>query len=470
MLVSPISPIPLIGIDRLIEIVPGPDFPTGGTILGRGGVRAAYHMGRGSVVVRAKATIETGKQGREAIIITEIPYQVNKAHLIEKIAELVREKRVEGISDLRDESDRDGMRIVIELKRDAVGDVVLNQLWRFTQLQSSFGCNMVALNGGRPEVFNLLDFIRAFVEFREEVVSRRTKFRLGKARDRAHVLVGLAIAVANIDEIIHLIRTAPDPNAARESMMARDWPAQDVAALVELIADPRHKVSHEGTYRLSDAQARAILELRLARLTALGRDEIADELNKIAAEIADYLDILRSRSRIMSIISDELNDVKSAYATPRKTDFVEWDADVEDEDLIQRQDMVVTVSHAGYIKRVPLSTYRAQRRGGKGRSGMQTRDEDFVSRLFVASTHTPILFFSSMGQAYKEKVWRLPEAAPNARGKALINMLPLDEGERITTIMPLPENEEDWDRLDVMFATAHGNVRRQQIVGFHAGQ
>ena len=457
---------PAIGIDRLIEIVPGPDFPTGGTILGRGGVRAAYHMGRGSVVVRAKATIETGKQGREAIIITEIPYQVNKAHLIEKIAELVREKRVEGISDLRDESDRDGMRIVIELKRDAVGDVVLNQLWRFTQLQSSFGCNMVALNGGRPEVFNLLDFIRAFVEFREEVVSRRTKFRLGKARDRAHVLVGLAIAVANIDEIIHLIRTAPDPNAARESMMARDWPAQDVAALVELIADPRHKVSHEGTYRLSDAQARAILELRLARLTALGRDEIADELNKIAAEIADYLDILRSRSRIMSIISDELNDVKSAYATPRKTDFVEWDADVEDEDLIQRQDMVVTVSHAGYIKRVPLSTYRAQRRGGKGRSGMQTRDEDFVSRLFVASTHTPILFFSSMGQAYKEKVWRLPEAAPNARGKALINMLPLDEGERITTIMPLPENEEDWDRLDVMFATAHGNVRRNKLSDF----
>ncbi|NBU15375.1 MAG: DNA gyrase subunit A, partial [Alphaproteobacteria bacterium] len=313
---------PAIGIDRLIEIVPGPDFPTGGTILGRGGVRAAYHIGRGSVVVRAKATIETGKQGREAIIITEIPYQVNKAHLIEKIAELVREKRVEGISDLRDESDRDGMRIVIELKRDAVGDVVLNQLWRFTQLQSSFGCNMVALNGGRPEVFNLLDFIRAFVEFREEVVSRRTKFRLGKARDRAHVLVGLAIAVANIDEIIHLIRTAPDPNTARESMMEREWPAQDVAALVELIADPRHKVSHEGTYRLSDAQARAILELRLARLTALGRDEIADELNKIAVEIADYLDILRSRSRIMSIISDELNEVKSAYATPRKTDFV----------------------------------------------------------------------------------------------------------------------------------------------------
>ncbi len=457
---------PAVSIDRLIEIVPGPDFPTGGTILGRGGVRAAYHLGRGSVVVRAKATVEAGKQGRETIIITEIPYQVNKSHLIEKIAELVREKRVEGISDLRDESDRDGMRIVIELKRDAVGDVVLNQLWRYTQLQASFGCNMVALNGGRPEVFTLFDFIRAFVEFREEVVSRRTKFRLGKARDRAHVLVGLAIAVANIDEVIQTIRTAPDPNTAREALMTRDWPARDVASLIELIDDPRHKVSSEGTYRLSDAQARAILELRLARLTALGRDEIADELNTIAAEIADYLDILRSRVRIMSIISNELIEVKTAYATPRRTAFSEWDADVEDEDLIQRQDMVVTVSHAGYIKRVPLSTYRAQRRGGKGRSGMQTRDEDFVSRLFVASTHTPILFFSSMGQAYKEKVWRLPEAAPNARGKALINMLPLDAGERITTIMPLPENEEDWDRLDVMFATANGNVRRNKLSDF----
>jgi len=457
---------PAIGIDKLIEIIPGPDFPTGGIILGRGGARQAYHLGRGSVVVRAKAEIEETKQGRSAIIITEIPYQVNKSVLIEKIAELVREKRIEGISDLRDESDRDGMRIVIELKRDAVGDVVLNQLWRFTQLQSSFGCNMVALNGGRPEVLNLLDFIRAFVEFREDVISRRTKFRLGKARDRAHVLVGLAIAVANIDEIIHLIRTAPDPNAAREAMMARDWPAEDVASLIALIDDPRHKVQADGTYKLSDAQARAILELRLARLTALGRDEIADELNKLAAEIADYLDILRSRPRIMAMIAAELNDVKASFATPRKTQFMDSDSDVEDEDLIQREDMVVTVSHAGYIKRVPLSTYRAQRRGGKGRSGMQTRDEDFVSRLFVASTHAPILFFSSLGQAYKEKVWRLPLSAPNARGKALINMLPLDAEERITTIMPLPENEEDWDRLDVMFATASGNVRRNKLSDF----
>ena len=457
---------PAISIDQLIEIVPGPDFPTGGTILGRGGVRNAYQLGRGSVMVRAKSSIEELRQGREAIIITEIPYQVNKSTLIEKIAELVREKKVEGISDLRDESDRDGMRIVIELKRDAVADVVLNQLWRFTQLQSSFGCNMVALNGGRPEVFTLLDFIRAFVEFREEVVSRRTKYRLGKARDRAHVLVGLAIAVANIDEVIHLIRTAPDPNTARELLMTRDWPALDVASLVELIADPRHKVSIEGTYRLSEAQARAILELRLARLTGLGREEISDELNTIATEIADYLDILRSRARIMGIISDELVEVRTAYATPRRTMITEWDADLDDEDLIQRQDMVVTVSHAGYIKRVPLSTYRAQRRGGKGRSGMQTRDEDFVSRLFVASTHTPILFFSSLGQVYKEKVWRLPEAAPNARGKALINMLPLEKEERITTIMPLPENEEDWARLDVMFATAEGNIRRNKLSDF----
>ena len=457
---------PAISIDQLIEIVPGPDFPTGGTILGRGGVRNAYQLGRGSVMVRAKSSIEELRQGREAIIITEIPYQVNKSTLIEKIAELVREKKVEGISDLRDESDRDGMRIVIELKRDAVADVVLNQLWRFTQLQSSFGCNMVALNGGRPEVFTLLEFIRAFVEFREEVVSRRTKYRLGKARDRAHVLVGLAIAVANIDEVIHLIRTAPDPNTARELLMTREWPALDVASLVELIDDPRHKVSTEGTYRLSEAQARAILELRLARLTGLGREEISDELNTIATEIADYLDILRSRVRIMGIISDELTEVRTAYATPRRTMITEWDADLDDEDLIQRQDMVVTVSHAGYIKRVPLSTYRAQRRGGKGRSGMQTRDEDFVSRLFVASTHTPILFFSSLGQVYKEKVWRLPEAAPNARGKALINMLPLEKDERITTIMPLPENEEDWARLDVMFATAEGNIRRNKLSDF----
>ncbi len=457
---------PAVSIDALAEIVPGPDFPTGALILGRSGIRAAYQTGRGSIVMRARSVIEEIRKDREAIIFTEIPYQVNKATLVERIGELVREKKIEGIAELRDESDRHGMRIVVELKRDAVADVVLNQLYRFTPLQTSFGANMVALNGGRPETMTLLDMIRAFVEFREEVVSRRTKFLLGKARERAHVLCGLATAVANIDEVIRLIRAAPDPNTAREQLMARDWPAADVAPLIALVDDPRHRVAEDGTYRLSEAQARAILELRLQRLTALGRDEIGDELAKLAAEITDYLDILRSRARILSIVKDELAEVRAAFATPRRTQIVEWDAEVDDEDLIQREDMVVTVSHAGYIKRVPLSTYRAQRRGGKGRSGMQTRDEDFVTRLFVASTHAPVLFFSSRGQAYKEKVWRLPLAAPNARGKALVNMLPLAEGERITTIMPLPEDETSWDTLDVMFATASGNVRRNKLSDF----
>ena len=457
---------PSISIDDLIALVPGPDFPTAGTILGRAGIRAAYNTGRGSVIMRAKSGVETMRKDREAIIFTEIPYQVNKATLVEKIAELVRDKKLEGISDLRDESDRDGMRIVVELKRDAMADVVLNQLYRYTPLQTSFGANMVALNGGRPEVLNLKDLIRAFVEFREEVVSRRTKFLLNKARERAHVLCGLAIAVANIDEVIRLIRAAPDPNTAREQLMARHWPAEDIAPLIALVDDPRHRVAEDGTYRLSDAQARAILDLRLQRLTALGRDEIGDELKKLAEEISDYLDILRSRVRILGIIKDELTAVREAFATPRKTQILDWDADVEDEDLIQREDMVVTVSHAGYIKRVPLSTYRAQRRGGKGRSGMQTRDEDFVTRLFVANTHTPVLFFSSRGQAYKEKVWRLPLTAANARGKALVNMLPLQPSERITTIMPLPEDEASWETLDVMFATASGNVRRNKLSDF----
>jgi DNA gyrase subunit A len=457
---------PSISIDDLIDIVPGPDFPTAGSILGRAGIRAAYHLGRGSIIMRAKTAIEEVRKERDAIIVTEIPYQVNKASLVEKIAELVRDKKIEGIADLRDESDRDGMRIVIELKRDAMADVVLNQLYRYTPLQSTFGANIVALNGGRPETLNLKDLIKAFIEFREEVVSRRTKFLLGKARERAHVLCGLAIAVANIDEVIRLIRAAPDPNVAREQLMARDWPAQDIAPLIALVDDPRHRVADDGTYRLSEAQARAILDLRLQRLTALGRDEIGDELQKLAAEISDYLDILRSRVRMLGIVKDELAAVREAFATPRKTQILDWDADVEDEDLIQREDMVVTVSHAGYIKRVPLSTYRAQRRGGKGRAGMQTRDEDFVTRLFVANTHTPVLFFSSRGQAYKEKVWRLPLTAPNARGKALINMLPLQEGERITTIMPLPEDEKSWETLDVMFATARGNVRRNKLSDF----
>lgn len=457
---------PAISIDDLIEIVPGPDFPTGGLILGRAGARSAYHTGRGSILMRAKSEIEEVRKEREALIFTEIPYQVNKSTLIERIADLVREKRVEGISDLRDESDRDGMRIVVELKRDAVADVVLNQLYRYTSLQTSFGANMVALNGGRPETMNLRDLIKAFVDFREVVVSRRTKFLLNKARDRAHVLCGLAIAVANIDEVIRLIRTAPDPNAARESLMERAWPAMDIAPLIALVDDPLHRVAEDGTYRLSETQARAILDLRLQRLTALGRDEIGEELQKLAEEISDYLDILRSRARIMAIIREELATVRENFATPRKTQIVEWDADFDDEDLIQREDMVVTVSHAGYVKRVPLSTYRAQRRGGKGRSGMSTRDEDFVTRLFVASTHTPVLFFTSRGQVYKEKVWRLPLAAPNAKGKALVNILPIQQGERITTIMPLPEDEETWDNYDVTFATAKGNVRRNKLSDF----
>jgi DNA gyrase subunit A len=457
---------PALGIDDLVNIIPGPDFPTGGIILGRQGIRSAYHLGRGSIVMRGKVKIEPFRKDREAIIITEIPYQVNKATMVARIGELHREKTIDGIAELRDESDRDGYRVVIELKRDAVADVVLNQLYKFTPLQSNFPANMLALDNGRPQTMNLKDFLTLFVAFREEVVTRRTKFLLNKARDRAHILVGLAIAVANIDEIIRVIRTSPDPATARDILMSRDWPAKDVAAMITLIDDPRHRLAEDGTARLSLEQAKAILELRLARLTALGREEIGEELDKLAAEISDYLDILRSRARVQAIIKEELLAVKSEFATPRKTVIVEQENEVEDEDLIQREDMVVTVSHAGYVKRVPLSTYRAQRRGGKGRAGMQTRDEDFVSRLFVASTHTPVLFFSSRGQVYKEKVWRLPVAAPNARGKALINILPLEQGERITTIMPLPEDESTWAELDVMFATTGGNVRRNKLSDF----
>ncbi len=458
---------PDITVEELTEIVPGPDFPTGGSILGRGGIRLAYRTGRGSILMRAKVSVEQMRRDREALIVTEIPYQVNKTTLIEKIAELVREKRVEGISDLRDESDRDGMRIVIEIKRDAVADVVLNQLWRYTQLQSTFGANMIALNGGRPETLNLRDFLVAFLDFREEVVTRRTKYLLGKARDSAHVQVGLAIAVANIDEVIRLIRTSPDAATARVALMDRDWPARDMAPLIALIDDPRHKMKEDGTYRLSETQARAILELRLQRLTALGRDEISDALNKYATEIADYLDILRSRERVMGIIRAELEEAKANFATPRRTVILDSDADLDDEDLIQQEDMVVTVSHNGYVKRVPLSTYRAQRRGGKGRSGMQTREEDFVARLFVANTHQPLLFFTSSGYVYKEKVWRLPLAAPQALGKYLKNILTnLEEGERVTSILALPQDEAQWDGLDVMFATTRGTVRRNKLSDF----
>ncbi|MBR0872636.1 DNA gyrase subunit A [Bradyrhizobium tropiciagri] len=457
---------PALTIDELINIIPGPDFPTGGIILGRQGIRSAYHLGRGSIVMRGKVTIDTIRKDREALIITEIPYQVNKAAMVERIADLVKEKKIEGVGDLRDESDRDGYRVVIELKREAVPDVVLNQLYRFTPLQSNFPANMLALDSGRPQTMNLKDLLTIFVAFREQVVTRRTKFLLGKARDRAHILVGLAIAVANIDEMIRVIRTSPDPNTARDTLMSRDWPARDVEAMITLIDDPRHRINDDGTIRLSMEQARAILDLRLQRLTALGREEISEELDKLAAEIKDYLDILRSRARVQGIVKAELAEVKAQFATPRKTVIIEQEGEVEDEDLIQREDMVVTVSHAGYVKRVPLSAYRAQRRGGKGRAGMQTRDEDFVSRLFVASTHTPVLFFSSRGQVYKEKVWRLPMAAPNARGKALINILPLEQGERITTIMPLPEDESSWGNLDVMFATTGGTVRRNKLSDF----
>ena len=457
---------PGLSIDDLIRIIPGPDFPTGGAILGRAGIRAAYHLGRGSITVRGKHHVETLRREREAIVITEIPYQVNKANMVERIGELVRERKIDGIAELRDESDRDGYRVVIELRRDAEPDVVLNQLYRFSTLQSSFPANVVALDGGRPQVMSLKDLLTCFVAFREEVVSRRTKFLLNKARDRAHVLVGLAIAVANIDEVIQLIRTSPDPSTAREALMSREWAAAAVATLIALIDDPRHRVSDVGTARLSDQQARAILDLRLQRLTALGRDEIKDELDKLAAEIADYLDILRSRARIQAIVKAEMIAVKEEFATPRRTEILDQEGEMEDEDLIQREEMVVTVSHAGYVKRVPLSTYRAQRRGGKGRAGMQTREEDFVVRLFVANTHTPVLFFSSRGQVYKEKVWRLPLAAPQARGKALINILPLAQDERITTIMPLPEDESSWANLDVMFATTRGTVRRNKLSDF----
>jgi DNA gyrase subunit A len=457
---------PALSLDDLMAIVPGPDFPTGGIILGKIGIRGAYQLGRGSIIMRGKVAIEELRKDREAIIITEIPYQVNKAAMVEKINELAREKKIDGVAEVRDESDREGYRVVVELKRDAMADVVLNQLYRFTPLQSTFGANMVALDSGRPQVMTLKDMLQAFIAFREEVVSRRAKYLLGKARDRAHILVGLAIAVANIDEVIRIIRSAPDPNTARDALMERHWPAATARALFDLIDDPRHRLLPDGTARLSLEQAKAILDLRLQRLTALGRDEINAEMDKLAEEIADYLDILRSRARIQAIITEELEEVKRKFATPRRTVILDQEGEMEDEDLIQREDMVVTVSHHGYVKRVRLSAYRAQKRGGKGRAGMQTREEDFVARLFVASTHAPVLFFSSHGRVYKEKVWRLPLAAPQSRGKALINILPLEENERITTIMPLPEDEASWGELDVMFATTRGTVRRNKLSDF----
>lgn len=457
---------PAITIDQLVEIVPGPDFPTGGLILGRQGSKSALGKGRGSVMVRAKVEVEEVRKDREAIVVTEIPYQVNKLTMIEKIGEHVRDKRIEGIAEIRDESNREGIRIVMELKRDAMADVVLNQLYRFSQLQTSFGVNMLALNQGKPELLSLKDLIQIFIQFREQVITRRVKFELNKARDRAHELVGLAIAVANIDEVISLIRTSPDTPTARARLMERRWPAGDIAPLLALIADPRHRIADDNTITLSEEQARAILELRLARLTALGRDEIGDELQKLKVAIEDYLDILSSRARVMQIIRDELKAIRDEFAVPRRTQIIEMEAEMEDEDLIQREDMAVTVTHAGYIKRVPLATYRVQSRGGKGRSGMATKEEDFVTKVFVANTHTPMLFFSSAGMVYKLKVWRLPVSTPQGKGKAMVNLLPLDPGETITTVMPFPEDQESWAKLHVMFATSSGSVRRNELSDF----
>jgi DNA gyrase subunit A len=457
---------PSITLEALTEIVPGPDFPTGGLIIGKQAARGALARGRGSILMRARCAVEEIRKDREAIIVTEIPYQVNKARMQERIAELVRDKRIEGIADIRDESDRHGIRVVIELRRDASADVVLNQLYRFSDLQTSFGVNMLAIQDGRPQLLNLKTLIGAFVAFREEVVTRRTRFELAKARDRAHILAGLAVAVANIDEVIALIRAAPDAATAKERLMERAWPAKDMAPLIALIADPRHTLADDGTIRLSEEQAKAILDLRLQRLTALGRDEIGEEVKKLGEAIKDYLDILRSRPRVLGIIKDELKAVRDEYATPRLTELVDAEVEIEDEALIEREDVAITATHAGYIKRTPIAEYRVQGRGGKGRAGMATREEDFVTSLFVASTHAPLVFFSSTGMAYKLKVWRLPEARIAGRGKAMQNLLPLSEGERITTILPLPEDEVQWEKFNVVFATKSGQVRRNELSDF----
>ncbi|MBS70219.1 MAG: DNA gyrase subunit A [Rhodobiaceae bacterium] len=451
--------------DELNEIIPGPDFPTGGLIIGRNGIRSAQQTGRGSVILRGRAEIEE-KNNRSSIIISEIPYQVNKSSLIEKIAEVVRDKRVEGISDIRDISDRHGIRVVIELKKDAEADVILNQLYKFTPLQSSFGCNMVCLNSGKPELLSIRQIIDAFLEFRVDIVVKRSTYLLNKSRDRAHVLVGLAIAIANIDEIIKVIRSSPDPATARDYMLKKKWIPKNVESLIKLIDDPRHKIAKDGTYMLSTEQVQAILDLRLQRLTAIGRDEIEKELNSIGEQIKEYLEILTNRKVLDNLIEGELIEAKESFGVPRRTEITDLELDVDDEDLIPKQDVVVTVSHKGYIKRVPLSTYRSQRRGGKGRAGMSTRDEDFVTQIFVENTHTPILFFSSTGIVYKMKVWKLPQGTPQSKGKAMINLLPLSEGENITTIMPLPENEREWENLYIMFTTEKGNVRKNKLSDF----
>jgi DNA gyrase subunit A len=457
---------PALSIDELMTIVPGPDFPTGGIILGRNGIREAFHTGRGSIAMRGRTHIEELRRDREAIVVTEVPYQVNKARMVARIAEVVREKIVEGIADLRDESDRHGLRVVIELRGDAVTEIILNQLYRYTPLQTTFGVNMLALVDGKPELLDIKRVIAAFVAFREEVITRRTAFELDKARERAHLLVGLAIAVSNIDPVVALIKAAPDPAAARDGLLARAWPAGDVEALVGLVDEPRRAVAEDGTYRLSEAQAKAILDLRLQRLTGLERNKIAEELKQLAERIKGYLEILESRERLLEVLRGELVEMKERFADARRTTIEELEFEPDIEALIQREDMIVTLSHQGYIKRVPLSTYRAQRRGGKGRAGMATREEDFVRQVFVRDTHTPMLFFSSRGMAYKLKIYELPLGKPRARGKALVNLLPLRGGETITAIMPMPEDESTWAQMDVMFATSKGTVRRNRLSDF----
>ncbi|MCH7629971.1 MAG: DNA gyrase subunit A, partial [Proteobacteria bacterium] len=457
---------PLISIDELIEIIPGPDFPTAPMILGTAGARKAYHEGRGSIIMRAQHKIEEGKGDRRSIVLTSIPYQVGKNSLVEKIAEAAKDKRIEGISDIRDESNREGVRVVIDLKRDATPEVVLNQLWRNTPAQSNFPANMLAIRGGRPETLSLKDIIEAFVRFREEVITRRTKFELNKARDRAHILLGLVVAVTNLDEVVKIIRGSANPALARETLLAREWPVGEIAPYLRLV-EAIENDADDGSgkpYRLSEIQVRAILDLRLHRLTALGRDEIGDELGVLAKAIEEYLSILADRIKLYAVMREELVAVRSAFATPRLSQIAPAADGIDDEDLIEREDMVVTVTLDGYIKRTPLSTFRAQARGGKGRSGMATKDEDAVGTMFVASTHTPVLFFSTAGKVYRLKVWRLPEGGPTTRGRPVVNLLPaLDKDETIAAVLPLPEDEGEWGKLHVMFATAKGNVRRNAM-------
>ncbi|QMU57587.1 MAG: DNA gyrase subunit A [Boseongicola sp.] len=457
---------PDLSSENLMEYIPAPDFPTGGIILGRSGARKAYLEGRGSVIMRAKTRIEEIRKDRYAIVLDEIPYQVNKSSMIEKIAELVRDKRLEGISGIQDESDRVGVRVVIELKRDATPDVVLNQLFRFSAMQTSFGCNMLALNGGRPETLTLRDFLTNFITFREEVVARRTAYELRKARERSHILCGLAVAVSNVDEVVATIRSSADAPEARKRLMERRWPASDIAAYIRLIDDPSHTMNDDGTYFLSETQARAILELRLQRLTQIGVKEVTDELEELAAKIKDYLDILGSRERIMSIISTELQDVKDQFAVPRRTEIVDWSGDMDDEDLIEREDMVVTVTQSGYIKRTPLADFRAQKRGGKGLSGGTMKDDDVVTNLFVANTHTQLLFFTTDGMAYKLKTWRLPLGGRTSKGKAIVKTLPIPTGVSIAAMMPVDRDEDEWDELQIVFATATGDVRCNALSDF----